>query len=411
MRVTRDGDAHCLRAVVNGYSVNQALKATSAERAAQEAATVHNRWRRRLKNLYLRGDRWYVVAMVHGKRLSKSLDLDAPEWPVARIRARALLRQIKADKWSILTDLSSRKPKAAAPVRISECVEIYERQALIHSLRRRTVQDYIASLRLVLGVKDLNIPCSAATRTAVQEYVARSQVARGDNDSTRRSIRSTVAQARKIFSQWALDDYRAAGLNIPDSIDGFLKCWICKPAPVFYRWPEHSLIQRTHEAAKRLRGPNNDLWAVYLLTYHLALRAGEAAAVRWSWFDTDQTGRRWLRIEAREGEWVGPKGTYGKVPVAGEVWAWLQDIRCGLPYVLPAETKTARKNLVGRSFAAWMRGLGWTCPKAAHELRKLRGSEWYTAHGVEVAASWLRHTDPGVTARYYGDLAEQPELV
>jgi hypothetical protein len=53
-----------------------------------------------------------------------------------------------------------------------------------------------------------------------------------------------------------------------------------------------------------------------------------------------------------------------------------------------------------------MRKLGWdskTYVKAAHELRKLAGSRWYTVASLEWAAKWLGDT-PAVVAHYYADI-------
>lgn len=410
-QVYRTDEGWVLKSRVNGYPFTSKLKARSEAGAHKEAEQIRNRWKQRLKNLYLRGNKWYCTALVHGRRISKCVDCDTPDWPIARQRARALILAVRADKWSILTDLSSRPSSTDKIPTIQQCIDIYERRAVANSLRPRTWKAYISSLRLVLGESDLNIPVDRVSRRALKRYVVQQLESRGDTESTRRSIRSTIRQARSIFSRWAMDDYRDAGLKLPDELNGFLECRGCKPAAVHYRLPPAELIERTHQAAKGLRESNVGLWAAYLMTYYFALRAGEAAACRWTWFDVDHNGRRWLRIEAREGEWAGPKGTHGKVPVPDDVWDWLQDIRAVSPvFVLPGDSPTARRNLVGRSFSEWMRSMGWTGPKAAHELRKLRGSEWYTKHGLEVAAAWLRHSDPSVTSRYYADLVQHPEL-
>jgi integrase len=61
-----------------------------------------------------------------------------------------------------------------------------------------------------------------------------------------------------------------------------------------------------------------------------------------------------------------------------------------------------------------MRGVGWSShkwPKAAHELRKLIGSEWYTRYGVEVAAEWLGHADLKTTRDYYAALMRHPDPI
>ena len=84
------------------------------------------------------------------------------------------------------------------------------------------------------------------------------------------------------------------------------------------------------------------------------------------------------------------------------------------PYVLAGGNPSAREDLVKRRFAKWMRDLGWDVemfPKAAHELRKLIGSRWYTELGAEVAQSWLGHKDISTTCRFYTALDRQPDAL
>jgi hypothetical protein len=60
-----------------------------------------------------------------------------------------------------------------------------------------------------------------------------------------------------------------------------------------------------------------------------------------------------------------------------------------------------------------MRGIGWSrlkYPKAAHELRKLAGSMWYTKAGLQWAASWLGDT-PETVYHYYADATELGPVV
>jgi hypothetical protein len=89
------------------------------------------------------------------------------------------------------------------------------------------------------------------------------------------------------------------------------------------------------------------------------------------------------------------------------VYAALQALRRpDDPYILPGGHPSGRSHLVNREFATWMRSIGWdrvTYPKAAHELRKLAGSMWYTHAGLQWAARWLGDTAATVD-HYYCDL-------
>lgn len=81
-------------------------------------------------------------------------------------------------------------------------------------------------------------------------------------------------------------------------------------------------------------------------------------------------------------------------------------------FIVPGASPRVRENLVKRDFATWMRGIGWDVaqhPKAAHELRKLMGSRWFTELGAEVAQAWLGHKDISTTCRFCAALTRQPE--
>ena len=77
----------------------------------------------------------------------------------------------------------------------------------------------------------------------------------------------------------------------------------------------------------------------------------------------------------------------------------------------PSEAMTAWRDLVGRHLAQWMRNVGWSSErydKAAHELRKLFGSDVYTELGAEVAKEWLGHASITTTVQFYANLTRHP---
>ncbi len=86
-------------------------------------------------------------------------------------------------------------------------------------------------------------------------------------------------------------------------------------------------------------------------------------------------------------------------------------MRTASPFVLPGVTKTDRVDLIRYEFADWMRSIGWereTYSKAAHELRKLQGSRWFTEVSPVAAQAWLGHQSIETTCKYYAKLIEQP---
>ncbi len=101
------------------------------------------------------------------------------------------------------------------------------------------------------------------------------------------------------------------------------------------------------------------------------------------------------------------------MPIGAGLWENMQAFRrADDPWILPGGNPTARRNLIERDLAAWIRGLGWDrqrFPKAAHELRKLAGARWYTDYGLQWAAEWLGD-NPDVVFKYYADVARHPQV-
>lgn len=407
--VKQDGEGLYLRERVCGKEIFRRLKAKETAAAEMEARKVVADWKAKLKNLWLRNGTWYLVAQVHGRRISQSLQLAEGELEDAKKTARMLIGAAQDRRWDAIDQTKLRRGFAT----IGEVLDVFGREARLHDLRPETIRDYTSSLALVCDSTDVaRLSTEVLTRETVRKYVARRlDGVSKDDSSARRSIKSTVRQARAIFGNaWAMEDYQAEGLKLPDLAE-FQTSFVCESEPVHYVLPDRALIDKTHAEAATLKDEAPDLWAVYLLSYYLAMRAGEAVSARWSWLVQTPDGRWWMQIINRPGEWQGPKASEGKVPVPTAVKAWLDEIRAtdpGRDYLLPGKHDTDRRNLVNRRFAEWMRGIGWTTEKTAHELRKLRGSEWYTKRGLEAACAWLRHSDPSTTKRFYADFTAQP---
>ncbi len=84
-------------------------------------------------------------------------------------------------------------------------------------------------------------------------------------------------------------------------------------------------------------------------------------------------------------------------------------------YVLPGLSFTKRYRLIQDELNAWLRDLGWTkepgkghngFEKASHELRKLKGSEYYVRLGAVQARNFLGHASVVTTENYYAALGD-----
>lgn len=374
------------------------------------------------KNLTKRGNVWYFTAIVNGKRMSQSLSTE--DLKVAKARARGLMGAARAEKWDVVEGV---KRPAGRSTTVGDALEAYRKAAAQHYAetgrpRPSTVEAYAWALGHLVrrsGVADpMAAPLSVLTaeldRRLVEQEVAG---AAGDvmlEARARRSAAAICRGARSVFSAWAREAMRAAGVEL-GPIEAWVQTRIVRPAATCYELPERELIEATLAAGAALKAEEPDLYAVWLLCYGCALRAGEAAAARWDWLASrpapDGSVRWFLRVVPGDG-WQTKSGRPRDIPVGAGTAERLQELRQGSSeWILDGASWHERRNLIERRFARWLRELGWTAhryPKAAHELRKLQGSEWYTRYGVEVASAWLGHADIATTHRYYCKLTRHP---
>jgi len=306
--------------------------------------------------------------------------------------------------------LDETRARAVQDATLGEILPVYRVEARKLGLRAGTITNTVSALERVLGCALAGravetYRASELTAAVVDRYVDRT-LAADPSDRGRRSLRSTLRQARSLFARWTAEKY--AGMALPD-LGAFLRAGNIRAPAKVYEPPDPGLVEKTIAAGRALAGTDPALYAVFLLCYDLALRAGEASACKWNWFRVAGDGATCDVI--RRLDWA-PKGRERSIPVAAAVWAQLQALRRdGDEYVLPGESATARRDLVIRRMARWMRAIGWDrerYPKAAHELRKLQGSRWFTEIDPQTAQEWLGHTSIETTCRYYCRLTRQP---
>ena len=359
-----------------------------------------------MKNLQNRNGVWYVRAKVHGKMVYEALDTG--DVKVAAPRARMKLRLAREQKWDLLEDTRIKLNYAT----LAEVLQVYKTAGFVRGVRVNTLRNNANMLKRVIAVgaeADMET-CSTQILSAdlVRDYVRRmiTAVDQDEKDMQGRNVASILTQSRAVFAPWAMEQYEQAKLKLPN-MTGFRTAGRIKVQQKKYHLPPQKLIDGTLKAGRELLKKNPALCAVFVLCYDVAMRAGEAVAAKWDWIRTTD-GKHFMEIH-RDGDFQ-PKGADRSVPISQEVFDLLQTLRGDTEYILPGEHMTARHNLVGREFAAWMREIGWgEYQKAAHELRKLMGSRWYTERGAEVAQKWLGHESVATTCTYYADLTKQPE--
>lgn len=354
--------------------------------------------------LVQRGETWYFRKRHKGRMVFKSLGTTS----VVRARQKRndLEAELEAQGWGQFMERVALASGAAdvQPGSVGEVIEAYRRAAVGRGLGEKTVSGNISSLRVILRAGGYGDPDDQPLTVLNQDVLVSYRRAQGNT----RTVGSTIRQARSLFASWALlQAYKS--IPLPD-LSEFLKASVVRVDKKVYQRPPEPLIQRTIEAGYALAGQDPDLYCVFLLCYDLGLRVGEAVHARWDWISTAPGAScPTIAVIARNG-WK-PKGRNRWVPIGPETYADLERFAGKRDHLLPGEHKTARHDLAGRRFSEWMRGLGWDIeqyPKTAHELRKLRGSEWFTRINPQTAQAWLGHTSIATTCEYYATLSEQP---
>jgi integrase len=379
----------------------------------EEVAEPSKRKReKKIKNITLRENGfYYFTATISGRRYFESLD--TRDRDVAAGRARAKRDAIKSGKWDTL-DATRVKRQIAT---IGEVCDAYE--AMMKSMglvREITCQTNIATLlRIVSTVENTKSPrtlsSSILTGALAKKYAAimapDSQKTKDGENRIRRTIASNLTHARSMVRRSLWEDYKGAKIVLPD-LSSFLDQFVTRNPKIRYEMPSRDLYEPTVKAGRLLKGNMKLAW---LMAYDLGMRAGEITAAKWDWIEKEDTKagpRYWMVVKERPD--FNPKGISGKIPLFDGVYEQLMAEQApGSTYILTADHDTARVDIIKREFAEWMRNLGWTSQKCAHELRKLRGCWWFSRYGMERTYKWLRHANMQTTLDHYADLAIQDE--
>ena len=361
-----------------------------------------------MKNLAKRNGTFYMVKTVSGRRFMESLG--TKDAKVARERLRVKLSALNDPRYPDAdTALQSTRIRSNYPTVGGLLAKYMEVVTVLGRPIEGTARRNAAALRLVvregLGCENADAQSIGALDGAlVQNYgAAKINPAAGGQvaESARRSVVSTLLQARSVFKPSCRQAYADSKMPLPYTLDAFLTRVVCHADPVEWKPPADDELKPVLIGAELLN-VCPALYQVWLLAYYLGLRSSEMVALRWTWFE-ERDARLWVHVCDRPAEGYSPKGSSGWTPVAPDVFGALQRAQTESVYVLPGSTRTQRQDLVGRQFAGWMRRRGWKRRETAHELRKIRGNIWAAEYGIDVASAWLRHSGTGVTRRHYRD--------
>lgn len=220
----------------------------------------------------------------------------------------------------------------------------------------------------------------------------------------RRTIQSTVRQARSVFARPLLS--RKVYGPVPPSLTGFLQASLGKAPKVRFIPPDSTVIDATFAALPALRERDMSAHVAFLLAATCGLRKGEIGHARWSWIDE---GRGVINIRV-EDDFTPKSGEARIVAMDPDVLRQiLETRRTAEPYIIPG-THSERTKAVFHRLNAWLAKHGWKQLKKTHELRKYFGSQVATQAGLYAAQRILGHATPGVTNDSYAALIDQPNL-
>lgn len=227
---------------------------------------------------------------------------------------------------------------------------------------------------------------------------------------------STIRGARCLFSKKLPRDFYA-GIVLPDL--AALRDVRALPEPTKgYTMPTPEELQRIRAAAPALRQLDTNAYLIYLLGLGAGLRAGEIAACRHHWIESHVVNGRAVDVIRVQVETdFRPKGKAERlVPIGADI---LSEIRAVSPMPAPelvrlnqdyllSGSMTERTDTAFRRVSAWLRGLGWTRLKKAHEFRKMFGSYVASQAGLRAAQESLGHANASTTDRYYAGQVNLP---
>jgi len=361
------------------------------------------------RHLMLRNGVYYINMRWEGKRIFRSTKMTALSR--ARKYRSKFVRALMDDRIDALDKSRVQKERGAT---IGQVIEMYESEArAIGEPGKSTVRQNISTLRRIVRVarkvrEPDKQPVSILDRDLVRAYANAviPEEKAGDSEvvaARRRSVRSDLRQARSVFKRSMRGLYEP--LNLPDTLQGFLDYMVCVDPPVNrdeYTTDERAILRAVKgekgEFGSALRERDDkDVYVVWLLAFHLGMRANEIAKARWAWIVDGE-----MEIRERPDEGFDPKGYSGWVPIHDQVMAELvKNKRPDDPYIVPGGSYTARYNSVTRELATWMRAQGWRRNHCAHELRAYRGQRWRDEYGTEVMRDWLRHASEQTGMKHY----------
>lgn len=238
-------------------------------------------------------------------------------------------------------------------------------------------------------------------------------------------LNSTIGNLKSLFTVEMIRN-KFSDLHLPDlePLRKFSK--LPQESKRFEKWPD-GVYEAMHEASKKLKTEQPELWLVNAMLRQLGLRDAELLAARRDWIEVDeQSGRAWLVIKNRGTEFMVLKNgrALRRLELDDELKAVLlpktgylieAPVRKAIPgtgiRATTGDAFWARHDFIYRTHCEWLRQFIPDRRKANHELRMYAGSMVHQRNGLRAAAYFLGHKSELTTERFYSDyLGDTPML-
>lgn len=344
----------------------------------------------------------YYVHLQRAKRRYKQC-LETPIRNVAIKRAKKYIDDVLGEKWSDVERLKVRHRAS----NLEDVLRVYRLRhgltkrsarnnelAMLTIIKRVTGKAEIDPKRVTLSFINDDLPVRFQD-TVCAEYCA---VAKKDEPSQReareralRSSRSTINQARSIFTRQEAHDlrgiYKKEGLQVPECVNGFMTVKLRGSRPkTNYNPVPDSVIDRTFERIEEVKPYDIELYKAFWLDVGAGLRRGEFLRVEREHF-VERDGMMWISGG------IGKDGERIEVPIQSRAWEALKPL-------LPEKGRVIKSSEVAKRLCHWLRFQGWMTQKKAHELRAYVGSLIYQK-SPHAAMAFMRHKSISITERYY----------
>jgi len=371
-----------------------------SSRKRRHRHTIMNVW---IQNPHREPKEYYCRFMVRGRRVKRNTNQSNEQ--AARRWAAALRKRIIELGWDGAGASSRRKPAGPPSGTIAALLDAYDRSARMARLAdctRINTANALGNLwkratgKTLDGGDLITILDAELVRKWKTACLARADAeAKGDpmrRDQLLFSANRILAQARAIFTVDRREDYKREGLELPDSINGFLTEPRFRRLAKRHHSPASDVLESaTFEALEGLRDTDRNLYIASWLALGFGLRKGEISQARVGWL------RSVGGLPFLDGQMLTKNKNGRPLFIRGVLGGYdkLAALLVGrLPTAFIIEgTATERKELVFRRCAKWMSDLGWPNRKKIHDLRALSGSLVARLHGPIAGQKHLRHAE------------------